>query len=253
MMKFGISQPVKRVEDARFLRGQGTYVEDMVWPGELRAVFVRAPMAHADIASIDTSAAQAAPGVHLVLTGADLDAAIDNSLGAVPIPQRDGSQCITPRRPLLASGRVRHVGEAVAAVIADTLEQARDAAELIEVDYTERAAVTSTAGALQPGAPLVHDEAAGNLCYDWAMGDEAATDAAFASAAHTVSLDLINNRVVANPMETRGVIASWADGRLHAATNGQGPWNVKKELAERLGLSPEQVRVTTPMWAAASA
>jgi carbon-monoxide dehydrogenase large subunit len=246
MTKFGISQPVKRVEDARFLRGRGVYIEDTVWPGELRAVFLRSPMAHADIAAIDTAAAKAAPGVRLVLTGADLDAAIDSTIGSGRLPNRDGSMSAAPRRPLLASGRVRHVGEAVAVVVAETLAQARDAAELIDVTYDERDAVTDTAGALAPGAPLVHDEAPGNLCYDWAMGDEAATDAAFAAAARTVSLDLVNNRVVANPMETRGILARWDGQRLHLMSNGQGPWGLKAEAAARLRLEPEQVHVMHP-------
>ena len=246
MTKFGISQPVTRVEDARFLRGRGTYIEDTVWDGELRAVFLRAPMAHADIVSIDTAGAAAAPGVHLVLTGADLDAAVDSTMSTGQLPNRDGSMSATPRRPLLASGRVRHVGEGVAVVVAETLQQARDAAELIAVDYAERPAVTDTASALAEGAPLVHDEVPGNLCYDWAMGDEAATDAAFAKAARTVSLDLINNRVVANPMETRGVIARWDGKRLHILSNGQGPWGLKAEAALRLRLDPEQVHVMHP-------
>ena len=246
MKKFGLSQPVTRVEDARFLRGGGTYVEDTVWEGELRAVFLRSPMAHADIVSIDTAAAQAAPGVHLVLTGADLDAAIDSTMSTGQLPNRDGTMSATPRRPLLASGRVRHVGEAVAVVVAETLAQAKDAAELIEVDYAERPAITDTAGALAPDAPLVHDEVPGNLCYDWAMGDEAATEAAFAKAARTVSLDLVNNRVVANPMETRGVLARWDGSRLHLLTNGQGPWGLKAEAAKRLRLDPKQVHVMHP-------
>ena len=246
MTKFGLSQPVTRVEDRRFLTGRGSYVEDMTWPGELRAVFVRAPLAHADIVSIDTAEAAAMPGVHLVLTGADLDAAIDNALGSGALPNRDGSMSATPRRPLLASGRVRHVGEAVAMVVAETLTLAKDAAELVAVEYAERDAVTDTAGALAADAPLVHEDVAGNLCYDWAMGDEEATDAAFASAAHTVSLDLVNNRVVANPMETRGVLAEWDGERLHIASNGQGPWGLKREAAKRLKLAPDQIRVTHP-------
>ena len=246
MKKFGISQPVSRVEDARFLRGRGTYVEDMVWDGELRAVFLRSPVAHAEITSINTAVAKAAPGVQLVLTGADLDAAIDNALGSAALPNRDGTPCAMPRRPLLASGRVRYVGEAVALVVAETLAQAKDAAELVEIEYADRPAVTDTAGALASGAPLVHDEVPGNLCYDWAMGDEAATEAAFAAAARTVSLDLINNRVVANPMETRGVLARWDGERLHIAANGQGPWGLKREAAQRLRLKPDQVRVTHP-------
>jgi carbon-monoxide dehydrogenase large subunit len=246
MSKFGVSQPVARVEDARFLRGAGSYIEDMVWPGEARAVYLRAPAAHARIVSIDVAAAKAAPGVLLILTGADLDAEIVNSLDTAPMQNRDGSTCALPRRPLLAVERVRHVGEPVVMLVARTLAQAKDALELVSVEYEELEAVTDTVAALEPGAPLLHADAPGNLCFDWAMGDEAATDAAFAGAARTVSLDLVNNRVVANPMETRGVLASWEGGRLHVAANGQGPWGLKDELAAKLRLDPAQVRVTHP-------
>jgi carbon-monoxide dehydrogenase large subunit len=246
MAKFGVSQPVKRVEDARFLRGKGSYVEDMVLPGELRAFFLRSPHACADIVSIDVAAAAAAPGVVAVYTGADLDRGMTNALDAYQIDCLDGSKSKAPRRPLLAVGRVRYVGEAVAVVVAETVAQAKDAAEAIAVEYAERPAVTDTAGALEPGAPLVHADAPGNLCFDWGVGDKAAADAAFARAARTVTLDLINNRVIANPMETRGAIAEWDGRRLHVAANGQGPWGLKAELAAKLGLEPEQVRVTHP-------
>ena len=237
-MKFGVSQPIRRVEDARFLRGAGSYVEDLVWPGETRAVFVRATAAHADI-SVDAADARAAEGVLAVITGDDLEAAMPNTVDFLGLKNRDGSDAAAPRRPILAVGRVRYVGEPIAIVVAETLAAAKDAADLVVVDYAELPAVTDTAGALAPDAPQIHDEAPGNLCYDWAMGDEAATEAAFAAAARTVALDLINNRVVANPMETRGVLASWADGRLHIAANGQGPWALKDEAAAKLGLKPE--------------
>jgi carbon-monoxide dehydrogenase large subunit len=245
MAKFGVAQPIRRVEDLRFLRGAGSYVDDITWPGEARAVFVRSTMAHAGIA-VDASAAREAPGVLGVFTGADIEAAMDNSLDFMRLPNRDGTESAAPRRTLLAVDRVVFVGEPVAMVVAETLAEARDAAELIEIDYSERPAVTDTAAALAPDAPQIHDEAPGNLCYDWAMGDEDATEAAFAAAAHTVSLDLINNRVVANSMETRGVIAEWKDDRLHISANGQGPWGLKDEAARKLGLKPEQVHVSTP-------
>jgi len=245
MSKFGLSQPVTRVEDARFLRGAGRYVEDIVEAGEARAVFVRATVAHAAIASIDTEAARAAPGVLAVLTADTLDGVINDMDGGT-VQNLDGSTSARPARPILATDRVRHVGEAVAMVVAATLAEARDAAELVAVEYDELPVVTDTAGALDAGAPQIHDEAPGNLCMDWGMGDRAATDAAFAGAAHTVALDLINNRVIANPMETRGAIATWDGERLHLACNGQGPWGTRDEVAEKLGLKAEQVRVTHP-------
>ncbi len=246
MPKFGLSQSVARVEDARFLCGTGRYVEDVRREGETRALFLRAPVAHADIVAIDLSAARAAPGVLGVFAAADLEAEIDNDLGAARLRGRDRNPCARPRRPLLASGRVRHVGEAVAMVVAETQEAARDALELIEIDYAERPCVTDTAAALDPGAPCLHADAPNNLCYDWSMGDEAATDAAFAAAARTVSLDLVNNRVIANPMETRGVIAEWDGARLSVLANGQGPWDLRDTLARTLRLEPGQVRVSTP-------
>ncbi|WP_333834120.1 xanthine dehydrogenase family protein molybdopterin-binding subunit [Rubrimonas sp.] len=246
MMKFGVGQSVARVEDVRLLRGAGRYIEDVSVPGEARAAFLRSPVAHADIAALDVSAARAAPGVIAVITGEDLDAGIVNDMDATRLRGRDGALCARPRRPVLAVDRVRHVGEAVALVVAETLAQARDAVELIAVDFDERDNVTDTAAALDPGASPLHDEAPGNLCYDWAMGDEAATDAAFAAAAHRVALDLVNNRVIANPLETRGVLAEWDGARLHLRANGQGPWDLKAELADKLGLKPDQVRVSTP-------
>ncbi|PKP62965.1 MAG: xanthine dehydrogenase, partial [Alphaproteobacteria bacterium HGW-Alphaproteobacteria-8] len=245
MPKFGLSQPVARVEDARFLRGAGRYVEDIHEDGEARAVFVRATVAHADIVSIDIESARAAPGVLAVLTADTLDGAI-NDMDAATLENLDGGVSARPVRPILAIGRVRHVGETVVMVIAETLAQARDAAELVLVEYRDLPVVTDTAGALAPDAPQLHAEAPGNLCMDWGMGDKAATDAAFAGAAHTVSLDLVNNRVIANPMETRGAIATWDGERLHLACNGQGPWGTRDEVAAKLGLKTEQVRVTHP-------
>jgi carbon-monoxide dehydrogenase large subunit len=246
MSKFGLSQPVRRVEDRRFLRGTGGYIDDLPFEGAARAVFVRSPVAHGRIVSIDMDAARAAPGVLGVWAAADLTGKLVNDMDAGTLQNRDGSTSARPARPVLADGKARHVGEAVALVVAETLQQARDAAELVAVEYDELPAVTDTAGALAEGAPQLHDAAPGNLCFDWAMGDEAATEAAFATAAHVIELPLINNRVVAASMETRGVVAEWDGERLHVASNGQGPWGTKAELAEKMGLRPEQVRVTHP-------
>jgi carbon-monoxide dehydrogenase large subunit len=246
MTKFGVSQPVKRTEDQRFLRGTGRYIEDLRWPEEARAVFVRAPVAHADIASLEVEEARAAPGVLAVLTGADLDAAIDNDLAASQVENLDGSMSARPRRPLLAVGRVRHVGEAVALVVAETLGQAKDAAELVVAEYEDRPAVTETAAATAEGAPQLHDDAPNNLCYDWGLGDREATESAFADAPRRVTLDLVNNRVIANPMETRGAMAAWEGDRLHLAFNGQGPWGTKADLAKTLSIPEDKVRCTHP-------
>src|SRR5262245_16404057 len=167
-----IGTPVRRREDFRFLTGQGTYTDDIDRPHQLYAHILRSPHAHARIAGIDTAAAAAGPGVAAVYTGDDLAAA---GLGGLPcgwqIHSKDGSPMAEPPHPVLAQGRVRHVGDPVAVVIAETLAQARDAAELIGVDYAEEPAVTDPAAALRAGAPQVREEAPGNLCYDWHLGD----------------------------------------------------------------------------------
>ncbi len=245
MSKFGISQPVLRKEDQRLLVGKGEFIDDMVWADQARGYFLRASVAHANIRSIDVSAAKAAPGVVGVLTGHDLGESNEISSGV--IKNRDGSNGVKPKRPLLATDKIAHAGQAVALIVAETIDQAKSAAELIEVDYEELPAVVEMRAALAPGAPQVHAEAPGNLCFDWGLGDEAAVDAALASSEHVVSLDLVNNRVISNPMETRGVIAGWdaAEGKIHVETNGQGVWNPKNEISKRLGLEPEKTHVTT--------
>jgi len=243
MEKFGRSQPAHRIEDARFLTGHGRYLDDTPPEGALRAVILRAPVAHADIRAIDLGAAWAAPGVCLVLDAAALrEAGVTEGLGTVLIDNRDGSKAAAPRRPLLAEGRVRFVGEAVAMVVAETLHQARDAAELIEVDYDDRSAHMD----LAPGGAPLHDEAPLNRAFDWALGDEAATEAAIDAAAHVVRLPLVDNRVIANPMEPRGAWAAIEDGRLHIAFGGQGVWNTRRNAAKILGMDPGDIRVTIP-------
>ncbi|MFT4793427.1 MAG: carbon-monoxide dehydrogenase large subunit [Paracoccaceae bacterium] len=247
MKKFGISQAVRRVEDTRLLTGHGRFVDDIAPKGAAVAAFLRSPYAHATIKSVDVDAARGAPGVIGVWTGADLDIAIVNDLDSAQQQNRDGTKGAKPKRPALASGRVRHVGEGVAMVVAETLEQARDAIDLIEVDYDELPAnvdptAVATAEQLHP------DTAPGNQGYDWAFGNEADVDAAFADAADVVTLNLVNNKVIAASLEPRGAYAEWDDAaqRLHIAFGGQGVWNLKGEMSRKLGLKPEQVRVTNP-------
>jgi carbon-monoxide dehydrogenase large subunit len=243
MDKFGKAQTALRREDIRFLTGHGRYVDDIAPAGALHAFFLRSPVAHADILSLDTEAAKEAPGVRGVFTAADLEAAgVGLDISGETIPNRDGSKGAKPLRPVLAKGRVRHVGEAMALIVAETLAEAKDAAELIGFDYEERPAHV----ALAPGGEVLHAEAPENVAFDWALGDEAATEAAFAGAAHRVALEIVHNRVIVNSMEPRGAFAEWQDGRLHLAVNGQGVWQLKGVLARRLGLPPEAVRVTTP-------
>ncbi|WP_227269748.1 xanthine dehydrogenase family protein molybdopterin-binding subunit [Roseobacter weihaiensis] len=243
MEKFGKSQPVKRVEDIRFLTGEGRYVDDIAPDTALFAVVFRAPVAHATITALDVSAARAAEGVRAVLTADDLKAAgIDHSMSSSIIKNRDGSMGAAPRRPVLAEDRMRFVGEPVAFIVAQTLEQARDAAELIELDYDDMPAKMD----LKPGGPAIHDEAPDNLAFDWGMGDEAATEAAFQKAARTVSLEVPDNRIIVNSLEPRGCFAEWQDGRVHVSLGGQGVWDHKAEISKALNIDPEQVRVTNP-------
>ncbi|MDR9394394.1 MAG: xanthine dehydrogenase family protein molybdopterin-binding subunit [Roseovarius sp.] len=243
MEKFGRSQPVKRVEDVRFLTGQGRYVDDIAPDGALVAHVVRSPVAHARITGLDLAAARAAPGVHMVVSAADLAAAgVTEGLTAVTVENRDGSKAAAPRRPLLAEDRVRFVGEGVAFVVAETSAQARDAADLVEIEYDDLPAQMG----LEPGAVALHDEAPDNRAFDWAIGDEAAVAAAFEQAAHVVRLRLSDNRIIPNPMEPRGCLAEPADGRLHVAVNGQGVWGPIRTIARVLDMAPEDVHVTTP-------
>ena len=172
MEKFGKSQPIKRVEDVRFLTGKGRYVDDIAPKGALHAFVFRSPVAHGVIAELDVSDAAAAEGVHLVFTCADLEAAgVNIAIGGAVLKNRDGTDAASPLRPMLAKGKVRYVGEPVAMVVADTYEQARDAAELILFDVDELPAKI----ALTRGGETVHAEAADNCAFDWGMGDEAAT------------------------------------------------------------------------------
>ncbi|WP_158971041.1 xanthine dehydrogenase family protein molybdopterin-binding subunit [Chachezhania sediminis] len=243
MEKFGKSQPVKRVEDVRFLTGHGRYIDDVAPEGALFGYVLRSPVAHAVLNGVDASAAAEAPGVALVVTSADLDAAgVVNEMDGVVLQNRDGSKAAAPVRPVLAKKKLHHVGEPVAMIFAETLDQARDAAELIELDYDELPAKLD----LAPGGETIHDEAPDNLALDWGLGDEAATEAAFAAAAKTVSLEVGDNRVIVNSMEPRGCSADWDGERLHVAYGGQGVWGVQNIVAKALGLAPEQVHATTP-------
>ena len=241
MSRFGLSQPVRRLEDPRLLKGEGRYIDDDAPAGAAHGVFLRSPVAHARIASLDAMAAADLPGVLAVLTAADLGLAA-NAVNFETVENRDGSPGAAPRRPILAEDRVRYAGEAIALVVAETREAALDAAEAIACDFDDLPVHVKTA----PGGAAIHPEAPGNLAYDWAYGDAAAVEAAFARAAHRTRLDLVDNRVMGMSMEPRGCWAAWEDGRLHVAFSGQGVWDLKAELAEKFGLDPGAVRVTTP-------
>ncbi len=252
MTQFGIGQPVRRIEDRRFLTGRGHYLDDIVRPRQVHAVMLRSPHAHARIRAIDTAAA-VGPGVLAILTGADLAA---DGIGTIPcmsgVANRDKSAMATPPRPAIAAivgGRVRHVGDTVAMVVAESLAAARDAAERIQVDYEPLPAVVDAAQALEPGRPAVWDEHAHNLCFDWEIGDAAAADRAAATARHHVSLTVVNNRIVVNSMEPRGAIGEYDGGEdtytLWSST--QGSHFVRNLLAEHVFHIPEnRIRVVTP-------
>ncbi len=243
MEKFGKSQPITRVEDVRFLTGEGRYVDDISPEGALHAFAFRSPVAHGVITELDVFEAAEADGVHMVITCADLEAAgVKVEIPGATVKNRDGSMGAAPVRPMLAKDRVRFVGEPVAMVIADTYEQARDAAELIMFDVDELPAKIE----IGRGGETVHAEAPDNCALDWGMGDEAATEAAFKAAARTVSLDVGDNRIIVNSLEPRGCYAEWDGERLHVAYNGQGVWVHKNNLVNAFGLDEDAVRVTNP-------
>jgi aerobic carbon-monoxide dehydrogenase large subunit len=244
----GIGASVKRKEDLRFLSGRGQYTDDIVRPGQVYAYILRSPHAHAAIRSIDAAPAQAMPGVVAVFTGADMAA-----IGGIPcgwqIHNKDGSPMAEPKHPVLAEGKVRHVGDPVAVVIAETRPQAKDAAEAIAVDYDVLPAAVTMEAALAPGAPQMHEGAPGNLCYDWHIGDKAVTDAAFARAAKVVAFETTNNRLVPNAMEPRAAIGDYdaTTGEHTLFTTSQNPHVIRLLMGAFVLQIPEaKLRVVAP-------
>src|SRR5882672_5267612 len=233
MGEFAVGQSVSRFEDPRLLKGGGRYVADMVLPGMAFGYVLRSPHAHARIRKTDTAKAKAAPGVLAILTGADW---IASGWGDLPVPgglkRRDGSPIYRPRYPALVKDRVRWVGDYVAFVVAETLHQAADAAELIEVDYEELPAIVATADAVKKNAPRVWDDCPDNICFVQIDGDKAATDAAFARAAHMVKHRFVINRVTAASMEPRGCVGSYSpfDGRYTLYTTLQRTFAFREDL-----------------------
>jgi len=246
----GIGASVKRKEDRRFLLGKGRYTDDIVLPDQAYAVFVRSPYAHARIKSIDVAAARGMPGVLAVLTGDDVAAA---GLGGIPcgwlVKSKDGSNMVEPPHPALALGVARHVGDPVVMVVATSKVAARAAATAVAIDYAVLPAVGRLVDATAPKAPQVWDQAAGNVCFDWHIGDPVTTDAAFAKAAHVVELDLVNSRVAPNAMEPRA-----ANGHYDAAneqytlyTTSQNPHLTRLLLgAFTLKVPEHKLRVVAP-------
>jgi carbon-monoxide dehydrogenase large subunit len=245
--EFGIGQGVPRFEDPRLVRGEGCYVGDIMVPGMAFGFVLRSPHAHARIRAIDAARAKGVPGVLAVLTGGDW---ATSGYGDLPVPggykRRDGSPLYRPRYPALVRDRARWVGDPVAFVVAETLHQAADAAELIEVDYEPLPAVVSAADAVNDGAPLVHDDCPNNICFVAIEGDKAATDAAFARAAHIVRERFIINRVTAASMEPRGSLGIHhkAENRYTIYTTLQRTFAFREDLAKNVLKLPEnKVRV----------
>ena len=249
MSETGIGAPVRRKEDYRFLTGNGNYLDDINRPGQAYAYFVRSPHAHATF-TIDTSAAAGAAGVVAVLTGADTQAAgLGGLICGWTITGKDGEPHKAPGHPVLALDTARFVGDALAVVIAETYAQAKEAAEMVSVDYDVKPSVTSVANALNEDAPQVHGDAPGNLCYDWALGDLEATNAAFANAHHVTRVDLVNNRIIPNAIEPRAAIGEYDSGtdEITLYTTSQNPHVARLVLSAFIGIAPEhKLRVIAP-------
>jgi aerobic carbon-monoxide dehydrogenase large subunit len=246
----GIGARVVRKEDKRFISGKGRYTDDMTMPGMKQAMFVRSPYAHAKIKGIDTSAAAAMPGVIAVLTGDQLAAdGIGSLICGWMIHSKDGSPMNMGDWRPLAQGKVRYVGDAVAIVVADTKDQARDAAEAVEVSYEELPVVTSAVEALKESAPLIHENAPGNLIYDWEIGDGATTDAAIANAAHVTRMQIVNNRLIPNAMEPRATLGHYDEAEDHYTcwTTSQNPHVARLVMSAFYNVAPEnKLRVIAP-------
>ncbi len=246
----GIGARVQRKEDFRFITGKGQYTDDVNCYGQAHAVFLRSPHAHADIVSIKLDAARDMAGVVDIFTGDDLAAdKIGGLICGWMIHSKDGSPMKAGAHPALAQGKVRYVGDHVAVVIAETQAQARDAMEKIEVDYKVLSPVVSMADAVRAGAPVLHDVAPHNIVYNWSLGDEAAADAAFATAAHVTKLDIINNRLVPNAMEPRAAVGDYnsGSGGFTLYTTSQNPHVARLVLSAFIGIAPEhKLRVIAP-------
>ncbi len=249
MAKFGFSQSVQRVEDERFLIGKGRFSDDLNLSGQAWGWVLRSPHAHAQILHIDTVKAASSPGVIDIITGIELEKADVNHVPTlVPMTNIDGTAAPLPRHPILCKDRVLHVGDSVAFVVAETLDQAKAAAELVEIDYRPLEPVWNTDDAYDKQQPLVHEEAKDNLAFHWEYGDEEKNQSILAECSHVVSLDLKNNRVVVASMEPRGALASYDKNsdKLTLHTGTQGVWPIRDYIAnDVLKVSKDKVRVIT--------
>ena len=250
MVENGIGARALRKEDFRFITGKGLYTDDITRPGEVHGVFVHSPVAHARIVKVETGAAKAAPGVLDVITGEHVkDAGLGGLICGWMVKSKDGSNMKAGAHPVLAIDKVRYVGDHVALVVAETLEQAQDAAELVEVEYDELPPIVDLAKARNGGAPLVHDEIERNTVYEWELGDKAATEAAFQKAAKVVSIDLVNNRLIPNAMEVRAAIGEYDPSTQSYTlyTTSQNPHVARLVISAFVQVAPEhQLRVVAP-------
>jgi carbon-monoxide dehydrogenase large subunit len=248
MAKFGMAQPVRRVEDPRLLLGNGRYTDDIAVAGAAHGFVLRSGYAAARILSTDIAAAAAMPGVLAIYTGADLAAdAIGGIPCVIPMKNRDGSGRAEVPHPVLAQEFVRHVGDPVAFIVAETIQAARDAAEAISIDYDPLPSTTDLAAAMDPDAAPVWPAVKNNLVFDWETGDKQAVDDLFADAAHVTRLTVVNNRIVVNSMEPRAAQAAYEDGRWTLTTNTQGGWGMRDMLAKMVfNVDPKAIRIITP-------
>ena len=258
MVKFGMGQAIPRVEDRRLLTGGGRFTDDINLPGQARAVILRSPHAHARIVSVDVEEAARAPGVAAVYTGADVAGeGTADGLGhlpclvpmMVPLTRPDGSPMYVPPRPALVADRVRFVGDYVAMVVAETVDQAKDAAEVIDVEYDDLPANTGTAAAVEPGVPAVWEACPDNICFAFEAGDEDAVDAAFKAADHVTSLTFPVSRIAVNPMEPRAALGAYDphEERYTLYSGTQGPHDLRRFMAESiLGVPEIRLRVVSP-------
>ena len=245
-MKFGVGQAALRKEDVRFLKGTGQYIDDIQPEGCLFCHVLRSSVAHADLTSLDATEARNAPGVRALYTWDDVADRLQPITCGLPIVAMGGPEIPPVSQPHVAKDRLRYVGQPIAFVVADTLDQARDAAEMIEFDFDELPVVVDAKAAVNDGAPLLHDEAPSNTCYDWTSGDVEQTEAAFAKAVHIATTPVRNQRIIVTSMEPRGIIVQYADDRWEAWVGSQGAVGMRNNMAISLKVEPSRLRVHAP-------
>ncbi len=242
MKKFGIGKRVSRTEDIRFLRGKGQYIDDIAPKRAKHVVFFRSTIAHGKIIHLNTEIAAQSPGIIKIYTEKTIKNKLKNCIDFQVVKNKDGTFGAAPVRPIITGTKINFSGEIIAAIVAETRQQALDALELIEMDVEEISPHIKTC----TGGTQIHTQAPNNLAFQWAFGDEKRVNSAFDNARHKIKMDLIDNRVLVNPMETRGCFAEKVMGRLHFCFNGQGVWSARDELIVKLKLNKGDIKVTNP-------